>query len=264
MTKGNLKAVSNLEVTPMAWQRPDGRLPFELRPISFSPGFTRFAPGSVLARCGDTQVLCTVSVTKGVPRFLEGTGKGWLTAEYRMLPSATQQRHERELLKLSGRTQEIQRLIGRSLRAALDFEALGEYTLNVDADVLQADAGTRTTAITGSFVALAHAISKLLQQGMLERSPLSGQIAAVSVGLLEGEPFLDMNYIEDVAATVDFNVVMNHLLEIIEVQGTAEEGSFSRTQLNQLLDVAQKGIQQLLIAQREAIADWETLFVGDL
>lgn len=247
----------------MVWQRPDGRKPEELRPISFDSGFTRFAPGSVLAKCGDTQVLCTVSVAEGVPRFLKGTGKGWLTAEYRMLPSATQQRHERELMKLSGRTQEIQRLIGRSLRAAVDMEALGERTLTVDADVLQADAGTRTTAITGSFVALADAISKLLQQGILEKSPLIGQVAAVSVGLLESEPFLDLNYIEDVGADVDFNVVMNHKLEIIEVQGTAEQGSFSRMQLNQLLDFAEKGIQQLLIAQKDAIADCEILFVGN-
>lgn len=247
----------------MVWQRPDGRESYELRPISFYPSFTRFAPGSVLAKCGDTQVLCTVSVAEGVPKFLAGTGKGWLTAEYRMLPSATQQRQERELLKLSGRTQEIQRLIGRSLRAALDFEALGERTLTVDADVLQADAGTRTTAITGGYVALAQAISQLLHQGVIKRSPLREQIAAVSVGLLQGEPFLDLNYIEDVGASVDFNVVMNQHLGIIEVQGTAEEGSFSRTQLNQLLDFAEKGIQQLLIAQRDAIADWETLFVGD-
>jgi ribonuclease PH len=246
----------------MVWQRPDGRYPYQLRPISFDSGFTRFAPGSVLTKCGDTKVLCTVSVTEGVPKFLAGSGKGWLTAEYRMLPSATQQRHERELMKLSGRTQEIQRLIGRSLRAALDFEALGERTLTVDADVLQADAGTRTTAITGSFVALANAISQLLHQGKLERSPLCGQIAAVSVGLLEGEPFLDLNYIEDVAASVDFNVVMNQQLEIIEVQGTAEEGSFSRKQLNQLLDLAEQGIGELLIAQREAITDWNEIFVG--
>ncbi|WP_413175721.1 ribonuclease PH [Anabaena azotica] len=243
----------------MAWQRPDGRNSCELRPLSFYPNFTRFAPGSVLAKCGDTQVLCTVSISESVPKFLNGTGKGWLTAEYRMLPSATQQRQERELLKLSGRTQEIQRLIGRSLRAALDFEVLGERTLIVDADVLQADAGTRTTAITGSFVALAHAISQLLQQGVLERSPLCGQVAAVSVGLLEGESFLDLNYIEDVAATVDFNVVMNQNLEIIEVQGTAEEGSFNRQQLNKLLDVAEKGIQELLIAQRDAITNWNIL-----
>ena len=245
----------------MTWQRPDGRNPYELRPLSFHSNFTRFAPGSVLAKCGDTQVLCTVSVSESVPRFLTGSGKGWLTAEYRMLPSATQQRHERELLKLSGRTQEIQRLIGRSLRAALDFEVLGERTLTVDADVLQADAGTRTTAITGGFVALAHAISQLLQQGVLERSPLCGQIAAISVGLLEEEAFLDLNYLEDVAASVDFNVVMNQNLEIIEIQGTAEEGSFNRQQLNQLLDVSEKGIQELLIAQQNAISDWNTLFV---
>lgn len=247
----------------MTWQRPDGRKPYELRPLSFYPNFTRFAPGSVLAKCGDTQVLCTVSISESVPRFLAGSGKGWLTAEYRMLPSATQQRHEREVLKLSGRTQEIQRLIGRSLRAALDFEALGERTLTVDADVLQADAGTRTTAITGSFVALAHAISQLLQRGVLERSPLRGQIAAVSVGLLDQEAFLDLNYIEDVAASVDFNIVMNQNLEIIEIQGTAEESSFNRQHLNQLLDVSEKGIQELLIAQRDAIADWDTLWLGN-
>jgi ribonuclease PH len=233
-----------------------------MRPISFEQGFTRFAPGSVLTKFGETQVLCTVSVSEGVPKFLAGTGKGWLTAEYRMLPSATQQRQEREFMKLSGRTQEIQRLIGRSLRAAIDLSKLGERTLTVDADVLQADAGTRTTAITGSFVALANAISKLLQQGVLERSPLVGQVAAVSVGLLESEPFLDLDYLEDVAASVDFNVVMNQHLGIIEVQGTAEEGSFSRNQLNELLDFAQKGIQQLLIVQREAISDWEQVYRG--
>ncbi|AKG20215.1 ribonuclease PH [Calothrix sp. 336/3] len=246
----------------MVWQRPDGRQPHELRPVSFVQNFTRYAPGSVLAKCGETQVLCTVSVTEGVPKFLAGTGRGWLTAEYRMLPSATQQRQERELLKLSGRTQEIQRLIGRSLRAAVDLDLLGERTLTVDADVLQADAGTRTTAITGGFVALANAISFLLQKGILTRSPLVGQVAAISVGLLEQEAFLDLNYPEDVAAAVDFNVVMNQHLGIIEVQGTAEEGCFSRTQLNQLLDFAEKGIQQLLALQREAIADWNDLYQG--
>lgn len=245
----------------MSWQRPDGRKPCELRPHSFTPNFTRFAPGSVLAKCGDTQVLCTVSIAEGVPKFLTGSGKGWLTAEYRMLPSATQKRQERELMKLSGRTQEIQRLIGRSLRAALDFEALGELTLTVDADVLQADAGTRTMAITGGFVALAHGISQLLQQGVLKRSPLIEQIAAISVGLLQGEPFLDLNYVEDVAADVDFNIVMNQKLAIIEVQGTAEVGSFTRQQLNQLLDFSEQGIQQLLLAQKEAIPDWNNLFL---
>jgi ribonuclease PH len=244
----------------MVWQRSDNRQPQELRPVSFQQGFTNFAPGSVLAKFGNTQVLCTVSVAQRVPNFLEGTGKGWLTAEYRMLPSATQQRQEREFLKLSGRTQEIQRLIGRSLRAAIDLEALGEYTLTVDADVLQADAGTRTTAITGGFVALANAISKLLQQGTLARSPLIGQVAAISVGLLQGEAFLDLDYVEDVAATVDLNVVMNQDLGIIEIQGTAEEGTFNRTQLNQLLDCAEKGITQLLEAQRQAILNWDELY----
>jgi len=239
--------------TAMSWQRPDNRQSHQMRPHSFELGFTRFAAASVLAKCGDTQILCNVSIQPGVPRFLTDTGRGWLTAEYRMLPSATPQRQEREFMRLSGRTQEIQRLIGRSLRAALDFEALGERTVTVDADVLQADAGTRTTAISGGFVALAHAMDKLLQQGVLTRSPIVHQIAAVSVGLLQGEPFLDLNYVEDVAAEVDFNVVMNENLGIIEVQGTAESGTFSRTQMNQIMDFAEKGIQELLEAQRQAL-----------
>lgn len=237
----------------MSWQRPDGRQPNQMRPISFALGFTRFATGSVLAKCGDTQVLCNVTIQPGVPKFLLGSGKGWLTAEYRMLPTATTQRQEREFLRLSGRTQEIQRLIGRSLRAALDLDALGEQTVTVDADVLQADAGTRTTAITGGFVALAQALALLIEQGVLERSPIRHQVAAVSVGLLHGEPFLDLNYVEDVAAEIDFNVVMNDSLGIIEIQGTAEAGSFSRTQLNQMMDLAEKGIQDLLLAQRQVL-----------
>ncbi|AFZ20287.1 ribonuclease PH [Allocoleopsis franciscana] len=237
----------------MPWQRPDNRQPDELRPISFERDFTRFALSSVLTKCGNTQVLCNVTLQEGVPKFLEGTGGGWLTAEYRMLPGATPKRQERELFKLSGRTQEIQRLIGRSLRACLDMKVLGERTLIVDADVLQADAGTRTTSITGGYVALADALDKLLKKGVLERSPLSNQVAAVSVGLLEGEPFLDLNYLEDVAAEVDFNVVMNDKLGIIEAQGTAESGTFSRHQLNQLLDFAEKGIKELLIAQNQSL-----------
>lgn len=239
----------------MPWQRPDNRQPDELRPISFEREFTRFALGSVLTRCGDTQVLCTVTVQDGVPKFLEGTGSGWLTAEYRMLPGATPQRQAREFLKLSGRTQEIQRLIGRSLRASLDLKALGERTVTVDADVLQADAGTRTTSITGGFVALADALDKLVKTGELERSPICNQVAAVSVGLLQGEPFLDLNYLEDVGAEVDFNIVMNEHLGIIEVQGTAEAGSFSRTQLNQMMDLADKGIKELLETQRRTLGD---------
>lgn len=237
----------------MSWQRPDGRQLNQLRPIRFQRDFTRFAAGSVLTSFGDTRVLCTVTITEGVPKFLEGTGQGWLTAEYRMLPTATQQRQAREFLKLSGRTQEIQRLIGRSLRASLDLQQLGERTLTVDADVLQADAGTRTTSITGGFVAIADALGKLVRTGTLERSPVCHPVAAVSIGLLQGQPVLDLNYTEDVEAEVDFNVVMNDRLEIIEIQGTAETGSFNRQQLNGMLDLAETGIRQLLAAQREAL-----------
>ncbi|MGF1482420.1 MAG: ribonuclease PH [Cyanophyceae cyanobacterium] len=235
----------------MSWQRPDGRKPNQLRPFSFEPNFTRFAASSVLTRCGDTQVLCTASVQPGVPKFLQDTGSGWLTAEYRMLPSATPQRQAREFMKLSGRTQEIQRLIGRSLRAALNLQALGERTITIDADVLQADAGTRTTSITGGYVALALAIQKLLDRGELETSPLLAPVAAVSVGLIQGETFLDLNYAEDVAAEVDFNVVMNGNMGIIEVQGTAEAGSYSRTQLNQMMDLAETGVRELIQFQQK-------------
>lgn len=238
----------------MTWQRPDGRQPDQLRPIRFHREYTHFAAGSVLAECGQTKVLCTVSVQPGVPRFLEDTGQGWLTAEYRMLPGATPERQRRELMKLSGRTQEIQRLIGRSLRAALDLQALGERTLVVDADVLQADAGTRTTAITGGFVALVDAVNQLVNKGELSQSPIRHHVAAVSVGLLEGQPFLDLNYPEDVGAAVDLNVVATEQLELLEVQGTAEEGTLPRPQLNQMLDLAEIGIQQLIEAQRQALA----------
>jgi ribonuclease PH len=239
----------------MSWQRPDGRQPDELRPVSFEREFTRFALGSVLARCGETQVLCTVTVQDGVPRFLEGTGSGWLTDEYRMLPGATPERQKREFLKLSGRTQEIQRLIGRSLRASIDLTALGERTVTVDADVLQADAGTRTTSITGGYVALAEAMNKLVKSGELAHSPITHQVAAVSVGILEGEPLLDLNYTEDVKADVDFNVVMNDQLGIIETQGTAESGTFSRKQLDRLLDLAEKGIRELITIQGQSLSD---------
>lgn len=234
-------------------QRQD-RQPNKLRKVSFQSGFTKFATSSVLTRCGDTQVLCTVTITNGVPRFLAGTGTGWLTAEYRMLPGATPQRHERELMKLSGRTQEIQRLIGRSLRSTLDFATLGEKTITIDADVLQADAGTRTTAITGGYVALVQAIHRLIERGELSRSPIVRQVAAVSVGLVADSAFLDLDYSEDVAADVDFNVVMTDNRELIEVQGTAESGSFSRQQLNELLDLADTGIQELMAMQNAEIA----------
>lgn len=238
----------------MSPQRSGGRSPNQLRPVAFQRHFTRFAPGSVLTTCGQTQVLCTVTIRPGVPRFLEGSGQGWLTAEYRMLPGATPQRHERELMKLSGRTQEIQRLIGRSLRAALDLQALGERTLTVDADVLQADAGTRTTAITGGFVALVDAVNSLITAGEITTSPIRHHVAAVSVGLLDGVPLLDLDYPEDVAASVDCNVVLTEHLDILEVQGTAESGVFNRQQLGQMLDLAEVGIQSLITAQRQALA----------
>ena len=237
----------------MVWQRPDGRQPDELRPVKFERQFTRYAAGSVLAHCGNTQVLCTVSASEDVPRWLKGSGQGWLTAEYRMLPGATPPRQSREFMKLSGRTQEIQRLIGRSLRAAVDLESIGERTLTVDADVIQADGGTRTTSITGAYVALEDAIAHLLSKGDLTTSPIRHQIAAISVGLLEGDPFLDLNYPEDFAADIDFNVVMNEKLEYIETQGTAEAGSFTRAQLNAMLDYAEKGIGELMQLQKDAL-----------
>jgi ribonuclease PH len=236
-------------------QRSDGRACDELRPIIFQCDFAGFAASSVLTTCGRTKVLTTVSIADKVPKFLTGTRKGWLTAEYRMLPGATPDRHERELLKLSGRTQEIQRLIGRSLRSTLDLEELGERTLTIDADVLQADAGTRTTAITGGYVALAIALDRLRQKGELLTNPLTSAVAAVSVGLLKEEAYLDLDYPEDVVADVDCNVVMNDRLQLIELQGTAEEGSYNRSQLNRILDLAEGGIRHLLAAQQAAIAE---------
>jgi ribonuclease PH len=236
----------------MSWQRPDGRQADEMRHHDFQLDFITSATASVLATCGNTKVLCTVSIQPGVPKFLTDSGQGWLTAEYRMLPGATQPRQPRELLKLSGRTQEIQRLIGRSLRASIDLKALGERTITIDADVLQADAGTRTTAINGSYVALASAMEKLVKAGELAVSPLISSIAAISVGLIEQEAFLDLNYDEDVAADVDLNVVMNGKLELIEIQGTAESNSFSRQQLEQMLNLAEKGLKELLIAQKKS------------
>jgi ribonuclease PH len=235
-------------------QRHDSRAFDAIRPISFQLDYTSFATSSVLTRCGQTQVLTTVTIKNEVPKFLLGSGQGWLTAEYRMLPGATPQRQERELMKLSGRTQEIQRLIGRSLRSSLDLPALGERTIMVDADVLQADAGTRTTAITGGYVALARAIERLLQAGELQTSPLRHQVAAVSVGLVDGQACLDLNYREDVAASVDLNVVMNEQQQLIEIQGTAETASFSRQQLNGLLDLAEKGINDFFAAQTQAMS----------
>jgi ribonuclease PH len=234
-------------------QRSDSRACDELRPISFQCDFAGFAASSVLTSCGCTKVLIAVSIADKVPKFLTGSGRGWLTAEYRMLPGATPDRQERELIKLSGRTQEIQRLIGRSLRSTIDMTKLGERTITIDADVLQADAGTRTTAITGGYVALALALDRLRQRGDLTVNPLTGAVAAVSVGLIADEAYLDLDYLEDVGAGVDCNVVMNDRLQLIEVQGTAEEGSYSRAQLNKILDLAEVGIGSLLQSQQTAL-----------
>lgn len=237
----------------MTWQRANNRQPDTLRPHSFQLDYLSNPLASVLTTSGNTIVLCTATVEEGVPPFLRDSGQGWLTAEYRMLPGATSPRQKRELMKLSGRTQEIQRLIGRSLRSAIDLKLLGEKTITIDADVLQADAGTRTASITGGYVALAQAMKKLQQQGKLTQSPIIESVAAISVGLLEGEAYLDLDYPEDVAAEVDFNVVMNSKLELIEVQGTAESGSFSRGQMNQMLDLAEKGITELIAAQTKVL-----------
>ncbi|MEL6581871.1 MAG: ribonuclease PH [Cyanobacteria bacterium J06621_12] len=237
----------------MSYKRAKDRQPDELRKHSFQLDFIENPLSSVVITCGKTKVLCTVSIEERVPRFLLNSGQAWLTAEYRMLPGATSTRHSRELMKLSGRTQEIQRLIGRSLRAAINLRGLGERTITIDADVLQADAGTRTASITGSYVALAQGINKLIAAGELKKSPLIEPVAAVSVGLIDGEAYLDLDYPEDVKADVDLNVVMNGKLELIEIQGTAESNSMSRSQLNKMLDVAEKGIKELLAAQQEAL-----------
>jgi ribonuclease PH len=239
-----------INTSPLRWQRPDGRDWNQLRAVSFQRHFTEIPTGSVLAKFGNTQLICTVSIEEGVPKFLQDSGQGWLTAEYRFLPGATKPRQPRELLKLSGRTQEIQRLIGRSLRSALNLKAIANHTISIDVDVLQADAGTRTGGITASYVALQLAVERLLAEGVLTHSPIERAIAAVSIGLINGEPFLDLDYTEDVVASVDLNVVMDDRLNLIELQGTAESGVYSRHQLNQMLDLAETGIKELLVAQQ--------------
>jgi len=239
----------------MAQQRPSGRAADELRAIRFVPGFTRHAEGSVLAEFGDTRVLCTASVEDGVPRFLRGRGSGWITAEYGMLPGATHTRSSREAArgKQSGRTLEIQRLIGRSLRAIADLNALGEITVTLDCDVLQADGGTRTAAISGSYVALAMAIAGRVASGRIATHPLHGQVAAVSVGIWRGIPVLDLDYAEDSTAETDMNVVMKDATAFVEVQGTAEGHPFRRDELDALLDLAAGGMHAIQAAQNEAL-----------
>lgn len=236
--------------------RADGRADDELRPISFTRGFTLHPAGSVLVEFGGTKVLCTASVTEGVPRWRKGSGLGWLTAEYAMLPSATHERSSRESVKgrIGGRTHEISRLIGRSLRACVDLAALGENTIAVDCDVIQADGGTRTAAITGSYVALADAVTWLRAAGALsDPQPLSCQIAAISVGVVGGKVRLDLPYEEDAGAEVDMNVVATDTGTLVEVQGTGEGATFPRSTLDRLLDVAMSGIETLTRLQREAL-----------
>src|SRR6201997_2564451 len=236
--------------------RPSGRAPDELRRVSFVRRFAKHAEGSVLIECGDTQVLCTASVEETIPPFLRGKGQGWVTAEYGMLPRATHTRSAREAArgKQSGRTQEIQRLIGRALRAVVDLKGLGERTVTIDCDVLQADGGTRTAAITGGFVALADAVDTLLKKRAITANPLHGQVAAVSVGIYRGTPVLDLDYAEDSNAETDMNVVMNSGGGFVEVQGTAEGHAFRRHELDQLLDLAAQGIARLHEAQQAARA----------
>jgi ribonuclease PH len=231
--------------------RIDGRSRTQLRPVKLSVDFVDYAEGSVLIEAGHTRVLCAASIEEKVPPFLEGKGQGWVTAEYNMLPRATHTRNARERSgKLSGRTQEIQRLIGRSLRAAVDLASLGPRTITLDCDVIQADGGTRTASVTGAYVALHRACSRLLAQGLLTVHPIRTAVAAVSVGVVEGEILLDLCYAEDSCADVDFNVVMTAGHEFIEVQGTGEGGVFSRATMSDLLDLAEQGIDELLQIQQ--------------
>jgi ribonuclease PH len=235
--------------------RVDGRAPDQMRQIRVTPGFISQAEGSVLIEIGRTRVICTASVEESVPPFLKGSGKGWITSEYSMIPRATNTRTAREssIGKKSGRTQEIQRLIGRSMRAAVELEKLGERQIWIDCDVIEADGGTRTASITGAFIALTQAIHKLVASGRIAANPIRSHVAAVSVGIIGGVPMLDLNYVEDSGADVDFNIVMTDRDEFVEIQGTAERFPFSGGALNQLLDLGRRGISQLVELQRKTL-----------
>src|SRR5210317_245914 len=240
----------------MSLQRPGNRRSDELRNVNITRHYTKHAEGSVLVEFGDTKVICTASVSAGVPRFLRGQGQGWITAEYGMLPRSTGSRMDREAArgKQGGRTLEIQRLIGRSLRAVVDLKRLGEYTITVDCDVIQADGGTRTASITGACVALVDALNGLQRDKKLKTDPLIQLVASVSVGVYQGRPVLDLDYPEDSSADTDMNIVMGEDGGLIEVQGTAEGATFDRATLNQMLDLAERGISELFSAQRQALA----------
>ncbi len=239
----------------MTTKRPDGRANDQLRPISIERHYTKYAEGSVLICAGDTKVICTASVTEGVPPFLRGKGEGWVTAEYGLLPRSTGTRCEREAAKgkQSGRTQEIQRLIGRSLRAVVDRKKLGEYTIQIDCDVIQADGGTRCASITGAWVALRDAVDWMRQKGLISEEPIQAQVSAVSVGIWSNEPALDFNYAEDSASDTDMNVVMTSEGGFVEIQGTAEGKPFSESELAALIDLAKQGNKALQEAQRQAL-----------
>ncbi|UHA74397.1 ribonuclease PH [Paenibacillus sp. 481] len=235
--------------------RSNGRTAEQTRPISIRTNTNKYAEGSVTIEVGDTKVICTASIEERVPPFMKGQGKGWITAEYAMLPRATQVRNHREAArgKLTGRTMEIQRLIGRALRSVVDLQALGERTITLDCDVIQADGGTRTTSITGAFVAMAIAINKVAEQHKLAKFPITDFLASVSVGIIQGQTLLDLNYEEDSTAKVDMNVVMTGAGKFVEVQGTGEESPFSREELNALLASAEQGIQSIIELQKEAL-----------
>jgi ribonuclease PH len=248
-----MNANSDMPDAPRQFTRHDGRLANQLRPLRIRRGFTRAAPGSVLVEAGNTMVLCTASIAQEVPPWLDAEGRGWITAEYGMLPGSTAPRKPRERTKVDGRTTEIQRLIGRSLRAVVDLSALAGKTITVDCDVLQADGGTRTASITGAFVALVDAIHSL--ESVAGLAPFKSSIAAVSVGIVNGRPLLDLDYREDVDAAVDMNIVMTGAGQFVELQGTGEEATFSDAQLAELVELAKSGIRQLTQFQREALSD---------
>ena len=241
--------------TPVSITRPSGRKPADLRPVTISRSFTKHAEGSVLIAFGDTKVLCTASILDKVPPHKRGSGEGWVTAEYGMLPRSTHTRSDREAArgKQSGRTQEIQRLIGRAMRSIFNLETLGERTIHLDCDVLQADGGTRTASITGAYVAARDAVNQLLKSGALSQDPIIDSVAAISVGIYQGVPVLDLDYPEDSSCDTDMNVVMTGKGGMIEVQGTAEGASFSRNELNALLDLAEQGIRELTQLQFDAL-----------
>ena len=237
--------------------RPNDRLNDQMRPVKIIPHFIKHPDGSVLIECGDTRVICAAKLEEKVPPFLKGSGQGWITSEYSLLPSSTETRTQREASrgKISGRTSEIQRLIGRSLRAVVDMQALGERTIWIDCDVIQADGGTRTASITGSFVALYLALQKLKDKGVIDTIPLKDYVAAISVGMLDGEVLLDLEYVEDSRAEVDMNVVMTGSGDFVEIQGTGEKNTYSRAHLDAMLAMAEKGISELIAIQKSILGE---------